>query len=323
MRVIVGIDALEPASNGASVTIGTFDGVHLGHRALIARAIGDAEQRSTQSVVVTWDRHPLMTLRPEAAPRLLSTPERKLELLGSTGIDLVAVIPFTEELSRLSPETFVDRVIVGGLGARAVFVGDGWRFGHKRAGDMALLQEIGDANGFEAHPVALANEDGDAVSSSRIREAVASGHMNVARRLLGRHFDIDGVVVGGDKRGAGLGFPTANIECAPHLAYPARGVYAGRARVGDSWFGAAINVGVNPTFGGDPEVTPVRVEAFLLDFEGDLYDETLRVEFHQRLREEMRFASVDDLVTQMHLDVKATRELIAGPDAGGEAVLPG
>lgn len=309
MNVTVGIDALDPALEGTAITIGTFDGVHLGHRALIARTIAEAETRGCRSVVVTWDRHPLMTLRPEAAPRLLSGPERKLELLETTGVDAVAVIPFTEELSHLSPEEFVDRVLVKGLNATAIFVGEGWRFGHKRAGDMDLLRKLGDENGFEAEPVDLASEDGDAVSSSRIREAVASGHMNVARRLLGRVFDIDGTVVGGDKRGAGLGFPTANIECDPHLAYPARGVYAGRARVADSWFRAAINVGVNPTFGGDPEVTPVRVEAFLLDFEGDLYTQSLRVEFHQRLRDEMRFASVDDLITQMRRDVDETRAL--------------
>lgn len=309
MNVTVGIDALEPAPEGAAITIGTFDGVHLGHRALIARTIAEAETRGCRSIVVTWDRHPLMTLRPEAAPRLLSGPERKMELLDSTGVDAVAVIPFTEELSHLSPQDFVDRVLVQGLNARAIFVGEGWRFGHKRAGDMDLLRKLGAEDGFVAEPIDLASEDGDAVSSSRIRDAVAAGHMNIARRLLGRVFDIDGIVVGGDKRGAGLGFPTANIECDPHLAYPARGVYAGRARVADSWFLAAINVGVNPTFGGDPEVTPVRVEAFVLDFEGDLYGQSLRVEFHHRLRDEMRFSSAHDLVAQMHRDVEATRAL--------------
>lgn len=310
MRTTVGIDALEAPIGGSAVTIGTFDGVHLGHRALIARTISEAVRREIDSVVVTWDRHPLMTLRPEAAPRLLSAPQRKLDLLETTGVDHVAVLPFTKELSHLSPDDFVDQVIVKGLNARALFVGEGWRFGHERAGDMDLLQKLGAEHGFEASPIDLAGEDGDTVSSSRIREAVAAGHMNVARRLLGRPFDIDGIVIGGDKRGAGLGFPTANIECDPRLAYPSRGVYAGRARVGDSWFQAAVNVGVNPTFGGDPEVTPVRVEAFLLDFEGDLYGDELRVEFHQRLRDEMRFSSADDLVSQMHRDVAATRELL-------------
>jgi riboflavin kinase/FMN adenylyltransferase len=161
-----------------------------------------------------------------------------------------------------------------------------------------------------AEGIDLAAGDGDAISSTRIREAIAAGHMNIAHRLLGRPFDVDGVVVGGDKRGVDLGFPTANLETDPHMAYPARGVYAGRTRVGESWFAAAINVGVNPTFGGDPEVTPVRVETYLLDFEGDLYGQTIRVEFHQRLRDEMRFASVEALIEQMGRDVEATRELI-------------
>jgi riboflavin kinase/FMN adenylyltransferase len=308
----VGIDALEPGPAGAALTIGTFDGVHLGHQALIARTVSEARVLGAEAVVVTWDRHPLRTLRPDAAPRLLSSPERKLELLEATGVDGVAILPFTEELSHLSPEEFVDKVLVNGLGARAVFVGEGWRFGHQRAGDVDLLAKLGDESGFTADAVDLAGADGDAVSSTRIREAIAAGHLNVARRLLGRPFDIDGIVVGGDKRGAGLGFPTANIDTDPHMAYPARGVYAGRAGVGDSWFGAAINVGVNPTFGGDPEVTPVKVEVYILDFEGDLYGQSLRVEFHQRLRDEMRFSSVDDLIAQMHRDVDETRKLLAG-----------
>jgi riboflavin kinase / FMN adenylyltransferase len=310
MRTTVGIDALESSARGAVLTIGTFDGVHLGHRALIARTLAAARELDADATVVTWDRHPLMTLRPDAAPRLLTTPERKLELLEDTGVDAVAILPFTEELSHLSPQEFVEHVIVEGLAARAVFVGEGWRFGHQRAGDVDLLTQLGAEHGFRAEPVDLAAGDGDAVSSTRIREAIAAGHLNVAHRLLGRPFDTDGVVVGGDKRGAGLGFPTANIDTDPHMAYPSRGVYAGRARAGESWFAAAINVGVNPTFGGDPEVTPVRVEAFLLDFEGDLYGETLRVEFHQRLRDEMRFASAEALVAQMHQDVEATRDLI-------------
>ena len=310
MRTTVGIEALVAGPGGAALTIGTFDGVHLGHQALIARTISEARVLGAESAVVTWDRHPLMTLRPDAAPRLLSSPERKLELLDATGVDAVAILPFTQELSHLSPEDFVDQVLVKGLNARAVFVGEGWRFGHQRAGDVDLLEKLGEENGFTAEAIDLASGDGEAVSSTRIREAIAAGHLNVARRLLGRPFDVDGVVVGGDKRGAGLGFPTANIDTDPHMANPARGVYAGQARVGDSWFAAAINVGVNPTFGGDPEVTPVKIEAYLLDFEGDLYGQTLRIEFHQRLRDEMRFTSVDALIAQMHKDVEATRELI-------------
>lgn len=310
MKVAVGLENVTPTDKGAAVTIGTFDGVHLGHRALIARATATGAAEGLDSVVVTWDRHPLMTLRPEVAPPLLSSPERKMELLTTTGVDRVAVIPFTEELSRWSPERFVDEVLVQSLSARAVFVGEGWRFGHKRAGDVELLQKLGEENGFEATAVDLSSGEGATVSSSRIREAVAHGDVDLAERLLGRPFDLDGEVRHGDDRGTELGFPTANIDLDPHLAHPARAVYAGRARVGESWFAAATNVGVNPTFGGDPEVTPVRIETFLLDFSGDLYGEVLRVEFWARLRDELRFASVSDLIAQMHRDVDATRKLV-------------
>lgn len=312
MKVTVGLENLEAPLEGSSVTIGTFDGVHLGHRSLIARAVEDASRRGTRSTAVTWDRHPLMTLRPEAAPPLLSSPERKNELLETTGVDQTAVIPFTKELSVWPPEQFVEDVLVNGLNTRAVFVGEGWRFGHQRAGDVDLLRKLGEENGFTADAIDLAAADGDTVSSSRIREAVARGDIALANRLLGRPFDLDGEVIHGDDRGSDLGFPTANLDLSPGYAHPARGVYAGRARVDGTWFVAATNVGVNPTFGGDPEVTPVRVEAFLLDFAGDLYGRVLRVEFWDRLRDEMRFASVDELVAQMHRDVEATRSKVGG-----------
>lgn len=310
MKTTVGLEELTPSEQGASITIGTFDGVHLGHRSLIARAAGTAREQGLTSVVVTWDRHPLMTLRPEVAPPLLSSPERKMELLATTGVDHVAVIPFTEELSHWPPERFVNDVLVDGLAARNVFVGEGWRFGHQRAGDVDLLKKLGDENGFDAMAVDLASGDGGTVSSSRIREAVAHGDVDLAERLLGRPFDLDGEVIHGDDRGTELGFPTANIDLDPHLVHPSIGVYAGRARVEGSWFAAATNVGVNPTFGGDPEVTPVRIETFLLDFAGDLYGKTIRVEFWARLRDELRFASVADLISQMKRDVDATRKLI-------------
>ncbi|MDQ4064843.1 MAG: bifunctional riboflavin kinase/FAD synthetase [Actinomycetota bacterium] len=310
MRTTVGLDNLQPHPRGAAVTIGTFDGVHVGHRSLIARATTAASEKGLDAVVVTWDRHPLRTLRPEAAPRLLSSPERKIELLATTGVDEVVVIPFTRALSEWSPERFVDEVLVRGVNARAVFVGEGWRFGHKRAGDVDVLSKLGNENGFQATAVDLASGNGATISSSRIRELVAHGDVDEAARLLGRPFDIDGEVVHGDDRGAELGFPTANLESDPQLVHPARGVYACRVRVGDSWFLAATNVGVNPTFGGDPEVTPVRIEAYLLDFSGDLYGQTIRVEFHARLRDELRFSSVDALIDQMERDVTRTREVL-------------
>ena len=307
-EVVVGIDALAAPPNGSAITIGTFDGVHLGHRALIALTIAEARTRDLTPVVLTWDRHPAATLRPDVAPPMLTSPERKVELLRETGPDVVAVLPFDVPLSRREPESFVEDVLVKGLGARLVLVGEGWRFGRGRAGTVDLLTELGRDLGFEARGVTLEEVGGEAASSSRVRKAVTSGDLVLAERLLGRPFDLDGVVEHGDARGAGLGFPTANVAIDPSIASPPVGVYAGRARVTGSWFPAATNVGVNPTFGGTG--TP-RIETYLVGFDGDLYGQALRVEFWARLRDEKRFDSVDELVEQMGRDVEATKALVA------------
>ncbi|HEX2293987.1 MAG TPA: bifunctional riboflavin kinase/FAD synthetase [Actinomycetota bacterium] len=320
-EVVVGIDALSPPDDGAAIAIGTFDGVHLGHRALIALTVAEARARGLTSVVLTWDRHPAATLRPDAAPPMLTSPERKIELLGETGADVVAVLPFDVPLSQRTPESFVEDVLVKGLGARLVLVGRGWRFGKGRAGTVELLEELGRDLGFEARGVELEEVGGEAASSSRVRSAVTSGDLETAERLLGRPFDLDGVVEHGDARGAGLGFPTANLAIDPTIAAPPVGVYAGRARhapaartQGGSWFPAATNVGVNPTFGGAG--TP-RIETYLVGFDGDLYGQSLRVEFWQRLRDEKRFDSVDELIAQMGRDVEATKALVAERGEGG------
>jgi riboflavin kinase/FMN adenylyltransferase len=307
---LAGLDALSPPTNGSVVTIGTFDGVHLGHRALIAKTMEEAGTLNASSVALTWDRHPNTTLRPDRTPPLLTSAPRKIELLEGTGLDVVAVIPFDIELSRWSPERFVEDVLVGGLGARSIFVGEDWRFGHKAEGTVGLLEEMGVDLGFVVHGAPLVEVGGLPVSSSRTRKEVEAGEMAEARVLLGRPFDLDGLVEHGDHRGKDLGFPTANLAVEPTLIEPRLGVYAGIARTGDRSVPAAINVGVNPTFGGEDGVTPRRVEAYLLDFEGDLYGDTLRLEFWQRLRDEEKFESVDDLIAQMARDVARTRELV-------------
>ena len=301
---------MSPPPSGSSVTIGTFDGVHLGHRSLIARATAHAAELGATAAVITWDRHPSVVLRPERVPPLLTTPERKIELLEESGVDLVAVLSFTKEFSQWPPERFVADVLVTGLGARYVSVGKSWRFGHKAKGNVALLTELGRAHGFEVEEVELAENAGGVVSSSRLRRAVMDGNLSNAAEMLGRPFDVDGTVVHGDDRGAALGFPTANMALEPGLAYPPRGVYACYASVlpdTDARLRAAVNVGVNPTFGGDPATTPLRIEAYLLDFSGDLYGKTVRVQFVRRLRDEIAFPSPDDLVTQMKKDVEDAR----------------
>jgi riboflavin kinase / FMN adenylyltransferase len=310
MKVTYGRDALEAPESGAGVTIGTFDGVHLGHRTLIAATISAARERNVPACVVTWDRHPFETLRPSSAPPLITSPERKLELLAGTGIARVAVLPFDSEFASWPPEKFVLDVLVKGLGARVVIVGDGWRFGHRAAGDVPLLARLGREFGFDAHALDLRPDAGEPVSSSRVRTAVAGGDLDTAHLLLGRPFDIDGEVVRGDARGKDLGFPTANIAPDPALVRPPRGVYACRARFEESWFAAAVNVGVNPTFGG---AAPVRIEAYLLGFDGDLYGRTIRIEFLRRLRDEHRFDSADALIEQMRRDVDETRAIVDDP----------
>lgn len=307
MKTLVGLDALVPPGEGSVVAIGTFDGVHVGHRTLIDSAVARARAAQKHAAVVTWDRHPLVTLRPDAVPPLLTTPERKVELFSETGIDLLVVLPFDVDLSRMSPERFVREVLVEGLGATAVLVGANWRFGHKAAGDLQLLQNLGERLDFEATGLDLAEVDGAPVSATRVRAAVAEGDMSLAAALLGRPFDVDGMVLRGDRRGTKLGYPTANLALDDSLAHPPRGVYGGRARAFGRWYAAATNVGVNPTFGGDPDSSPWRVEAYLLDFSGDLYDQVIRVEFQERLRDEEKFDSVDALVAQMAEDVHLVR----------------
>lgn len=297
-------------AGGTVVTIGTFDGVHLGHRILIERAIAAASEAGLESCVLTWDRHPAVTLRPDQAPPALTSPERKVELIESLDPDLLVVLPFDRDLGAMEAKDFATQVLGRGLMAKEVVVGEGWRFGRKAAGDTALLSEIGRHEGYGVSAVDLADVAGGPASSTRVRAAVAAGDMELARDLLARPFDIEGLVGHGDHRGKSLGVPTANIAPDPALVRPPRGVYAGRARVDDVWYVAAINVGVNPTFGGDESTTPIRVEAYLLDFDGDLYDRWLRVEFWHRLRDEIRFESADALIAQMEADIARTRELI-------------
>lgn len=310
MEKIVGAGALRRQTGGAAITAGTFDGLHVGHRSLIAAALESARTIGGTSVLVTWDRHPLETLRPGSEPKVLTTPERKAELVESAGIDSLVVLPFDKELASWSPQRFVIDVLVA-LGAKTVFVGEGWRFGHKAAGDFELLQAMGAEHGFAPRTLTLTQVDGEAVSSTRTRTAISAGDMETARTLLARPFDVDGIVLRGDRRGTGLGYPTANLKLDRSIAHPPRGVYAGRAITESGLeYTAAVNVGVNPQFGGDPQATPWRVEAFLLDFDGDIYDQRLRVELHHRLRDESTFESVDALLEQIANDVDRTRDLI-------------
>lgn len=287
------------------VAIGTFDGVHLGHREVIRGA----------DTVVTFDPHPQSVVAPGTEPRLLTTLERKAELVASLGVDELVVIPFDGDFAARSAADFVDRVLVDGLQATHVSVGENFRFGHHAQGDAAMLAADGR---FEARIVPLLEVDGEVVSSSHIRGLLLGGAVHYADELLGAPFAVDGEVVHGDKRGRTLGFPTANLVPRPGYVVPGHGVYAcrvGLTTAGDSggptteWVPAATNVGVRPQFvTGRGEL----IEAFLIDWSGDLYGQQIRVEFLRRLRGERRFESVEALVEQMARDVEEARAPATG-----------
>jgi riboflavin kinase/FMN adenylyltransferase len=305
--IAIGLDDVEAAPS--VVAIGFFDGVHRGHQSLIARTLKIASERDARAVVVTFDRHPMEVVNPGARPPLLMTLEQRLAALAAQDVDLVVALPFDDSLRHLSPMDFVDHVLAGPMQATHVVVGANFRFGHKAAGDVTTLADLGPAFDFTSEAVTLLEMDEAVVSSTEIRGAIERGDVAQAGRWLGRPYVLEGIVVRGDQRGRELGFPTANMQVDPRAAVPSNGVYAGRFGLPDgTWQPCAISVGTNPTFSG---VTNLRVEAFLLDFDGDLYGLEAGVQFTHRLRDEVKFDSVDALIEQMHADVARTRELLA------------
>jgi len=307
---------LEPA-----VTVGNFDGVHRGHQSLVAEAVAEARARGGTAVALTFDPHPSRVLSPDRAPASLMTLDQKAEALGGLGIDRLAVLPFTFELSRERAADFARRVLGEALGARVVVVGEGFRFGRGREGDLALLTELGRSLGFAVRGTRPVLHEGAPISSTRIREALARGAVQAAGLMLGRPFFVDGPVVRGEGRGRTLGLPTANVAVV-NETLPARGVYACRCRVVGGAEGAegaehaaVLNIGHRPTFGGGG----LSVEAHILDFDADLYGRTLRVAFAERIREERPFAGAEALVRQVHDDIARARKMLDIVDRGPAA----
>jgi riboflavin kinase/FMN adenylyltransferase len=299
---------------GTAVTIGAYDGVHLGHRALLRDLSARAEAAGLSTVVVTFDRHPAGVVRPESAPLQLTDLEQKLELLADCGINRTLVIAFDRTRANESAEDFVEEVLVKTLDARLVVVGEDFHFGHGRKGNVALLTTLGRQYGFEVVGARLTGDGSEAVSSTRIRTLVAQGDVVGAATLLGRPHEVRGPVVHGDGRGGPeLGFPTANLELGDDIALPADGIYAGYfTRPDGSVHPAAISVGRRPTFYA-PGTASVLVEAYLLHFEGDLYGEQSRLSFVARLRGDQKFDSVEALIAQMHQDATEAERVLSAP----------
>ncbi|MGY1636333.1 bifunctional riboflavin kinase/FAD synthetase [Geodermatophilus sp. SYSU D00742] len=317
-----GLEAIPGDLGRTVVTVGMYDGVHRGHQELIGTAVARARSIGRPCLLLTFDPHPSEVVRPGSHPAILTSMDRKAELVAALGVDAMCVLPFTPEFMRMSPETFTHTVLVEHLHVASVVVGQNFTYGHRAAGTVATLTQEGRRFGFAVEGVPLANVtmgpdspgSGEiTISSTYIRACVAAGDMTSAARALGRPHRIEGVVVRGDRRGRELGYPTANVESPPYTAVPADGVYAGSLVIRDPRSGvtvstspAAISVGTNPTFQGSRRT----VEAFLLDFDGDLYGEHVGVEFVQRLRPMLAFADVGELVEAMDRDVAQTRAVL-------------
>lgn len=292
------------------MALGNFDGVHLGHQEVLRRAVAEGRRRGVTVVAATFDPHPRAVLGAGEPPKLLTTLDLRREVLLRYGADEVRVITFDAELSKKSPREFVRDVLVGEIGAEAVVVGENFRFGYRAAGDVRDLERLmGEAGGTAiAVPVrAVAGEV--EISSTRIRNLISVGEVAEAAALLGRSYVLRGEVVLGDRRGRSIGFPTANVRPDPVAIVPARGVYASFVDLGEKRYAACTNVGVAPTFGRAEN----RVEAYLLDFEGDLYGRVVDVGFMERIRGERRFSGVDELKAQIGLDVEEARRIVGRP----------
>lgn len=289
------------------LTIGSFDGIHRGHQHLIAQVIARAKQLGVASALVTLHPHPKVVLRPNSRLQYLSTIEERLDLLAPLGLDYAIVFPFSIETSQIHARAFT-QLLSDHVQMREIFCGADFAFGYKREGNVEFLRALGAEKKFAVNVVTPQMFDGEIISSTRIRNLVAAGSLDDATRFLGRFPSVRGRVVKGDQRGRTLGFPTANLAIAERRLIPANGIYATRVKIGEQWYGGATNIGVRPMFDNGARL----VEVYVLDFDDDLYDHVIEVQFIKRLREEMKFASVDALIAQIARDVEETRQVLGG-----------
>ncbi len=305
MKIFTDPLGVDEPPRGAVLTVGNFDGVHLGHQAILRYVVDRAEGLGAGGAAMTLDPHPIKLLRPRMAPRLLSTLDQRLELIERTGIEVALVVPFTHRLARMPAETFVRDVLVDRLGVREVYIGANFRFGADRGGDVALLERMGSELGFKAAASPIVEIDGGVVSSTRVRQAVAEGRMGEAAVMLGRHHFIDGCVLEGKRLGRKLGFPTLNLEVENEIE-PACGVYVTAVHIPSfgRTFASVTNVGTRPTV---YENSILTIETHLLDFTADVYRESVRLFFVKRLRDEVSFPSTVQLMAQIQRDVEASR----------------
>lgn len=315
MEVLHDGEATVPSDVRTAVTIGAYDGIHRGHREVLRQLRAKADSLGVATAVVTFDVHPALVLRPENAPKILTNFEQRVELFESAGVDYLYLVRFTAERSRTDDDVFGREVFVDALRARAVVVGEDFHFGRGRGGNVASLTELGEKHDFEVFGIDLMADEGAAepISSTAIRRALAGGDVAAAAEMLGRPYEVRGTVIQGDQRGRTIGFPTANVPVDARAAWPADGVYAGWCRILDSAdaevrYPCAINIGRRPTFHQHAEHS--LLEAHLIDYSGDLYDQVVAVEFVDFLRSEHRFSGIDELSAQLKKDIEHARSLL-------------
>lgn len=308
MKLLKDTEEFKQHADSCVVTIGVFDGVHKGHQAIINKCVSRAEEREVPSIVLTFDRNPRKVISDDF-PCVLTSKEYKLDLIDGIGVDYTIMVRFDEDFASISPEQFCSIVLADQLGAILVCVGENFRFGAASRGDVVLLKSAGRQLGFGVEVVPLVATESGTISSTLVRRMIREGRASEVMEALGRPLSIAGRVVTGHSRGSGLGFPTANLRLERDFCVPMDGVYAGKVLLEGRKYLCAANVGSNPTF-GDSETA---VEIYILDFEGDIYGESIEVEFHHRLRDEIAFKSEDELITQMESDVSNARYLLGEP----------
>ena len=308
MRILSQAEELSPGARKVCVAIGVFDGVHLGHQQVIRQAVADARQVEGLALVITFDRHPSSVVAPERTPSLIYSLRQKLRAIESLGADAALVIQFDRAFSELAAEDFIRRLARQLGSIYSVCVGSAFTFGHKRGGNVELLKDLGQELNFIVHGLSSLALDGEVVSSTRIREAIRSGNLNAASQMLGRSYSLAGNVTAGDRIGRELGFPTANLDCAG-LLLPPNGVYVAHARVAGRLQRAVVNIGLRPTLASP--MPQLQVEAHLLDFKGDLYSEELELIFEEKLRDERKFSSREELMAQIVRDVAEARHILS------------
>lgn len=293
---------------GAIATIGTFDGLHLGHRKLIKRLTGESRERGAANFVITFEPHPRSVISKNYDLRLLTTLSEKIGLFENLGVENLLIIKFTEEFSKLSAETFIEKYLIEKIGIGKLIIGHDHRLGKGRGGDEKTLTELGAKRGFEVEKISEVLLEGEIISSTKLRNCLVEGDVNKAAKMLGRNYSFSGKVVKGAKRGRVLGFPTANVQLEnPHKLIPKNGIYAVKAKIGNRIHNGVMSLGLRPTFN---DLKEPLAEIYIFDFDEDIYHNIVTVEIISRLRDEEKFPSVDELIKQMKLDVKTAKEIL-------------